>query len=194
MAKIQIVVIDVAAPTFVKTAKGGYNFVEVAYKKDGKVEGKKLMDFANKELFSFVKNNLKPGVTADVSLEKNEKSGYWDWVGVEVVEAVAANAPTEAATPASKPVPAESKAVGRVSTSTYETPEERALRRAFEERKQVLIVRQSSFSNALAVLELNKAKFTLDDVLDTAQLIVDWVYEKDTPEQAIRGMSDDIPF
>jgi hypothetical protein len=173
----------------VKTAKGGYNCIEVAYKKDGKVEGKKVMDFVNKEIYNFVNREMKPGNDYKISLDK-DKNDYWQWVGVEAAGATGTVVPAagggESVAGAGKPAVAD-KAVGRVSSSTYETPEERAL-------KQKIIVRQSSIGYALNFFEANKGKFGVGDVLELANQFNDWVWERGTPEQEIGKMNDDIPF
>jgi hypothetical protein len=189
MAAIQISVISVLPPAFVKTTKGGYNCIEVAYKKDGKVEGKKVMDFVNKEIYNFVKTEMKPGNDYNISLDK-DKNDYWQWVGVEAAGATGTVAPADrglAASAGAGQLPVETKAVGRVTTNTYETPEERAL-------KQKIIVRQSSIGYALSFFEANKGKFGVGDVLELANQFNDWVWERGTPEQEIGKMSDDIPF
>ena len=56
---MQIEVVSINTNT-VPTAKGSYQVTEVAYKdmKDGKINGKKIMSFANKEVYK-VMTNLK---------------------------------------------------------------------------------------------------------------------------------------
>jgi hypothetical protein len=76
-----------------------------------------------------------------------------------------------------------------VSGSNYETKEERAAR-------QVLIVKQSSLTNAVATLSPGaKAALDANAVIDLAQKYADWVFDK--PESDKTGFDDmgsDIPF
>jgi hypothetical protein len=88
-----------------------------------------------------------------------------DWTAASPSSAEAA----QAAPPA---VPSKA-AIG--ARSTYETPEERA-------QRQVLIVRQSSVSSAIAVLGAGaKAPLKLEEVLTTAQAIADFVFQVKSP-------------
>ena len=183
MAQISIEVINVSAPVFTKTARGGYNFIEVAYKKDGKVEGKKIMDFVSKDVFNALRDSVKPGDVLTVSMEKDAKD-YWQWTGISasgaassgVVEGANATAPASGST---------RSGTGRVTGSNYETPEERA-------RRQVLIVRQSSLTAALHLEMHNQVKAQVDPevVLDLAEAFTKWVFKTD-PMQAVAAMKDD---
>ena len=93
MRNFKVEIVNVTPPQFVKTAKGGYNVLEVAYKSDGKVTGKKLMDFASKAAFDLLLN-AKQGEVFDVESEKNDK-GYFDWIPAlkdyEIVAGAAGN-------------------------------------------------------------------------------------------------------
>lgn len=64
------------------------------------------------------------------------------------------------------------RSTGKVLGSTYETPEERALRREAEKIKQRLIVRQSSFDQAREI----SPKAKVEDIFATAEQIENWVY------------------
>lgn len=135
----------------VPTAKGSYQVIELAYKNKSfqdKLEGKKIMSFTNKEVFSALKE-ASFGDVFNVSRVKNDK-GFWDWTSVTNASggAVSSNPPSGVA-PASSPSPA---VKGNISPkSTYETTEERAAR-------QILIVRQSSISSAVELAVANKSK------------------------------------
>ena len=73
---MQITILNVTTST-VPTAKGSYEVAEVAYKDEtGKVNGKKIMSFTNKEVFKVLKDS-KSGDLFTVSSEKDEK-GYWE--------------------------------------------------------------------------------------------------------------------
>lgn len=141
--------------------KGKYKMMEVAYKSDGKVTSKKVMSFGNAaDVFKRLVT-AKPGDAFDIKSEKNDK-GYWDWVGIsDGTGAVAAAKPAGNATP----------------KSTYETAEERA-------NRQVLIVRQSSLSNAVSYMALNNKKVpSVQEVVEVAKFFESYVFGKqDTPE------------
>ena len=119
---IAIEVVNVAAPSFVKTAKGGYNMIEVAHKQDGKIGGKRLLDFASPTVYNTFLA-AQPGTVFNVEIEKNEK-GYWDWVSATPVSANSSSDGTSgpaAATDSAASKPATGRF--RVTCSTYETPE-----------------------------------------------------------------------
>jgi hypothetical protein len=142
------------------TAKGSYQTADVAYKNNtyqGKVEGKKVMSFgATKKAFEILAT-ASAGETYEVEVVKNDK-GYNDWVSMAKATAGAPTAPTTA----SKTNPA--------PRSTYETPEERA-------QRQILIVRQSSLSSAVALLTTGaKAAPSVDSVLDVAKSFENYVF------------------
>ena len=172
--QIQIDVIDVSKP--VPGPGGKYSHIEVAYRKDGKVEGKKLMSFVHPEVYKAAQSFV-AGNTYNIEIGKEAgKDGkeYWQWQKVYDGSAPAspvaeAGAPFK---PAAKPV------------SNYETKEERVAR-------QVMIVRQSSISNAIATLGTGKHK--VDDVLDIAKKYEAFVMATD-PIQDLIDMEDDIPL
>lgn len=70
--------------------------------------------------------------------------------------------------------------------STYETPEERAAR-------QVMIVRQSSISSAVAALKLDKAALNAFDVLEMAKVFEAYVMGQDKTN-SFMDMEDDVPL
>lgn len=132
------------------SGKGSYQKASVAYKNsEGKLEAKPLMDFAcPKDVWEKI-TAAKQGDTFSIEREKDAK-GYWAWTAVTRQDGMVAT-PSKAVT---KP--------------TYETPDERL-------QRQIWIVRQSSLSTAVALLG-EKAK--LDDVLKTASIFVDFVFQK----------------
>ena len=161
----------------VPTKKPGqfYNQLEVAYKDNssGKVAGKKVMSFGAGQPAYKVLRTAQPNDVFEIT---NRQDGeYWNWV-----EAVPASA--DAA-----PVASTSKTTVSPK-STYETAEERA-------KRQVLIVRQSSLSNAVAFTEGSKSK-TVEDVLSLAQTFTDFVFEEAAPTQqsSLMDIPDDIPY
>src|SRR3990167_9810897 len=80
MRQFQVEIVNVTPPVFIKTVKGGYNVLEVAFKQDGRVGGKKFMDFAAPGVYNLLET-AKAGDIFDVVSEKNTK-GYIDWVSV----------------------------------------------------------------------------------------------------------------
>lgn len=169
---IQIEVINVAGPTAVGNARGGtYNVLEIAYKQDGKVQGKKLLDFTAPEVFAAAAQ-LKPKDIANVTIAKEPgKDGkeYWNWKEVSTGEAVRSGTVTSGG--ATAPVSTVSKpaSAGRVTGSNYETPDERAA-------KQQLIVRQSSVTAALKFFEQTEADVSRQEVVELAEFFKDYVY------------------
>jgi len=156
--------------------KGKYKSMEVAYKgTDGKVTSKKMVSFGSQEAAYKTLSTAKQGDVFQIQSAKNDK-GYWDWIGIEQgtgTSVVTAAKPGGNATP----------------KSTYETAEERA-------NRQVLIVRQSSVSNAIAFLNMNaKAKSTVQDVIEVAEVFESYVFgKKSAPAGVFDDMPDDIPL
>ena len=175
--QFQIEVLAVTSTTK-PTAKGSYTQLDVAYKKEGKTEGKKIMSFgAGKKAFDVLKN-AKTGEVYTISSSKNEQSGYWDWT--DAVAGAAGDTSTKAAgySPSSSP------------RNTYETPEERA-------QKQVYIVRQSSIASAIELLKTDKKQPDVNEVLQLAQQFEAFVFsvQADTPPKFNLGeLEDDVPL
>lgn len=165
MSQINIDVIDVEyADVPKKSGKGTYGQLTVTFKNDeGKVESKKLLDFATPEdAFKRLRLSTK-GDTFAVERKKND-AGYWDWIEVS----------TQTAAP---------KGVTNVATvptrSTYETAEERAA-------KQVFIIRQSSLGHAVAYH--TGKDVGLDVILATAKEFENYVHGN-----PMADLADDIP-
>ena len=188
---MRIEIINVQAAT--KPTKTGKTYVQldVAYKnltREGKIEGKKIMPFQNPDVHA----NLQKATMGQVFEVTTVKEGeYWQWSNVqEVAKGSNMEPQTSAASSgyASKGTPS--------PKSTYETPEERALR-------QRMIVRQSSLSNAIDTLSVNpgKDKLATEQVLALAKIYFDWVMNPtdsklmtDTVTPDISDMDDNIPF
>lgn len=204
MVKFVIEVINVSAPKYTKTANGGYNAIEVAFKRDGKVDGKKLVDFNGKDnpygksVYDFFVA-LKGGENVEVEAQKGEK--FWNWIGVTPVgkaeqSSSPANAPqsdTEQPSgdsgnkPRGRPV---GSTRGRVTGSNYETPAERA-------KRQVYIVRQSSITAAIELLKSQGAPFDTGNVIEKARQFEEFVFEPKADLEKpgkFDDMEDDIPF
>lgn len=162
--------------------KSAYQQLDVAFKnhQSGKLESKKIMSFNEAAYKGLV--NAKQGDTFEVDSQKNEKTGYWDWV--KVYQA----APGAIGEPAPKAQVAFTPQV----RNTYETPEERA-------KKQVFIIKQSSLSTATAALSVGaKVPPKAEEVIAYAQSLTDWVFQVVQPAQiqaqTLTDETDDIPY
>ena len=158
------------------TAKGSYQQLEVVYKNlsfQGKVESKKIMSFGAGAPSFKVLSEASAGAVYDITVVKNDK-GYNDWTGATM-------APPTAAT--EQPATAAAKSTTPYK-STYETPEERA-------QRQILIVRQSSVSSAIAMLTTGaKSPPKTADVIAVAKELEGFVFG--IPDAGPTGF-DDIP-
>lgn len=175
--------------TTVPTAKGSYQVCELAFKNktyDNKVEGKKIMSFAEKAAFESLKN-AQMGQVFTIGRQKDDK-GYWKWTEVTQGE-------TQMATPNTFTSPSTPTAGKSSPKSTYETPEERAAR-------QVMIVRQSSISSAVALAAANsKTKVSTEEIISMAKDFESYVLGTDIAPVAsapsamadLIGLEDDIP-
>ena len=203
--QFNIEVIKVSAPIDGKSSSGNaYKKVEVVYKRldrDNKVEGKPIFDFVDKKVFETV-STLKEGDVRSITSEKND-GGYWQWIAINE-PAKTEKAATESidSSPARKSYTKQA-GVGKVTGSNYETPEERAIRRAFEVEKQKYIVAQSSLTTALKYFEVNKQETDLVVVRQTADFFYNYVFSKTSnkkPEETQKAvdslfddLEDDIP-
>ena len=180
---MKIEIINVQSTTK-PTAKGSYQQLDVAYKNldfQGKVEGRKIMSFTNKEVFATLSKATNGQVYEITRVKEGE---YWQWSAAVLQGDDGGTNMTQSVSNASKP--------SASPKSTYETPEERASR-------QRMIVRQSSISNAIETLKVDKKVVAVDDVLQVAQVYFDWVMGNKTdssPDMAldIGDMNDDIPM
>jgi hypothetical protein len=146
--QITVEIVNVSQPIFTKTARGGYHTIEVALKQDGKIGGKKFLDFNDQVIFTQVKG-LQVGKVYDVEIEKNDK-GFWDWKVISPSDGSVAPAPVAASNATSQAPQAAAAPVSRVTGSNYETPDERSIRRAFEREKHRQIGRQGCLNIALS--------------------------------------------
>lgn len=128
--------------------QGKFFYVPIAYIDKGKPFTKKVMDFANKEVYAVMKA-AKAGEEYDVEVEK-DNNGYWQWKTVAKATGAGAASSVSSAT----------------VRSTYETPEERA-------RRQVLIVRQSCLAQAIIVKGAGEQN--PDNITELAEKFEEWV-------------------
>jgi hypothetical protein len=155
MSKITVIRAAVSTPVG-KT----YQVCELAYKTDeGKTKGMKLFGFGAQKANYDVASKAAQGDVLEAQFRQNDK-GYWEFSSLtstgekEVVQASAGAAHNAGAT-----------------KSNWETSDERAAR-------QVLIVRQSSLSSAVAFVEAVKQKATVEDVVGIAKVFEDFVFGK----------------
>ncbi len=160
--QMQIQIIAVAKTSAMSKANKPYEVLEVTFKNltFGKVEAKKLMPFGeNKSAFDVLSKAVQ-GETFDIQVVKNA-AGYNDWVaavpaGTAVSGPASGQSTGETGTYTPRAAPAK-------TSSTYETPEERA-------KKQVYIIRQSSLSTAVAALSVGtKQAPSSSDVINYAK-------------------------
>jgi hypothetical protein len=146
--------------------KSRYTKAVVEYTYNGEPRKQTMMSFSNPGIFKQVQE-LTPGQEIDVDVIKNE-AGFNEWSRITV---------GDTATPAKgTPTGAVGAGVTKVTGSNYETATERAAR-------QVLIVKQSSLSAAVSSLTPGaKAPLDLDEVIDRAQRMVDWVFAQDAED------------
>lgn len=180
--QIQIEVISVSAPQTIPTKHGkSYQTIEVAYKKDGKIEGKKIVSFNNPTVFKEVQQ-LSQGDVVTITTEKNE-AGFWQWEAIDT-ESISARPISNSG---SSSIPTTQK----VSGGTWETKEERAA-------KQVMIVRQSSLSNAVALLAvMGDKKASHRDAINIAREFETYVMGynlSSTNDNIATQEEDDIPL
>lgn len=173
--------------TTVPSAKGSYQMCELAFKNlsfQGKVEGKKLVSFAEKEVFAKL-STANGGDVFTVTRVKDE-NGYWKWVAVLDGKVAENTSPVQADYAATTTATSGAK---QTPKSTYETPEERAA-------KQLMIAKQSSLERAIQLFELNgNKKASSSDVIAIAQQFVDYVMGNTVAANVEDvGFNDDIPF
>lgn len=158
---------DVSTET-VQKGKNKYQMATVVYTDGGKNYTKKIMSFSNPAVFDTVKN-AKAGEEYDVKAVKD--GDYWNWAAITKADG---DTPTKAA-----------PAAGKVVGSNYETAEERKVR-------QLLIVKQSSITNALSYLNrAGSEPYNVQDVINIAQEFVDFVYGTN---ETLEEMDNDIPY
>ena len=151
------------------TAKGSYQMITLAFRNEqsGKLEEKKLVPFGgehNARCFK-IAQDASEGRLYEVTAEKGEQ--YWEWKDMKAL-------PPDTVVNASVAAPVKSNSLQTTTGArTYETAEERA-------ERQVLIVRQSSLSAAVATLAIG-AKSVVDPskVLELAQQYTNFVFQKE---------------
>lgn len=130
-----------------------YYKMTVNYSAKGEPKQKTIMSFSNPSVYNTIKG-LSEGDQINVEFVKDDK--YFNWATVEKASGLVAPTTESPALGASKPV----------ARTTYETPEERAI-------KQVYIIKQSCLAQAVAY----DKEADIEMLLNTAQQFVDWVLD-----------------
>jgi hypothetical protein len=149
-------------------AKKPYQLLDVAFKNltfGNKVEGKKLLPFgAQGDTFQIIASAAN-GDVFEIEVVKNDK-GFNDWVkATRITEGAEVSESGEQASTSGNSAGVSHPA----ARSNYETAEERA-------NRQVLIVRQSSLTNAINTLTVGtKSALSPNDVLALADQYVNYV-------------------
>jgi hypothetical protein len=193
--QIQISILEVKKVSKT-TAKGKPYFqLEVAYKElsdGGKVGSQKLNPFFKTADAHKALSDAKAGDIFNITKEKGEPNAegksFWEWQGAVRAAPGAAPMTAPVTTGGATTAPA---AGGTSRSGNYETAEERATR-------QVLIVKQSSLSAAVATLAPG-AKGALDPakVKQLAQEYTDFVFGKEAEPNVLdlpNNLDSDIPY
>ena len=204
--QIQIEIISVGQVQTVPTKNGkSYQVIEVAYKKEGKIEGKKILSFVSPAVFNAVQK-LGQGEVCYVETEKGAPNAagqsFWQWNSISS----ASDAQTQGTRSGTSASPVQSTQGSPSSPTTktassYETKEERAAR-------QVMIVRQSSLSSAIALADATgDKKVTATTIIATAKEFEAFVLGTEPPtppsaskrsiekyDPALDDFPDDIPL
>lgn len=183
--KIQILSVEVKT---VPTAKGSYQMADIAFKNltyQGKVEGKKCMSFGAGAAAFKILSVAQPSSVFEITVVKNP-AGFNDWTEAtpSTEGATSPQPPSGASYPSYAPKAA---SVAPATRSTYESAEERA-------QKQVLIVRQSTLSNAINTLGAGaKSPPKVEDILALARQYEAHVFGVSTekPDEGFDSFPDD---
>lgn len=168
---MQVTIVDVAVEVG-KPGPKGWSKAVVSYVGPKGPSKQTIMSFKAPTLFKAIQDAV--GKTVEVATVQNEK-GYWDWTGITEAAATAPQG-TRPGAPATKPY-----------VDTRETPAERA-------QRQVMIVKQSSLSNAVNTLVAGaKAPPDPKAVLELAQTFVDWVMDIDLEPTTDENGFEDVP-
>lgn len=145
--------------------EGKFFKLDFEYSRDGKPLTRKLVAVGeSKEVFNVLKDS-KPGEMYEIKLVKD--GDYWNWTNASKLEGSVA-APVSGASSGSRTVG------------------------ITDSQRQRLIVRQSSVATAVALA--GPTEKNLENILDMADEICDWVFEKvDVPVKEPQ-LKDDIPF
>ncbi len=153
--------------------EGKYEKMGLTYIRDGKKTERKLVAINKTKEVVQALQQCKAGDVVEIEMEKEGE--FWNWQGCKKVEA---------------PKAAEVKGNSYQRQSTYETPEERA-------KKQVYIIKQSSITAALTLLNAKGEKYEYADVIEYADRFVDYVlgtFDGQEEKAVDDDFKNDIPF
>jgi hypothetical protein len=186
MATVIGTVISIALDTAVKKQGGGtYQGWELVYKSnEGEVRtiAKPVTSLKFNQALAKELQALKAGDVFTLTQEKNQ-AGFND------VKSITLGADLSSAPPARQATGNTGGTAG-AARSTYETPEERAVR-------QRLIVRQSSLTAAIDILKNGdkKTPLNLANVAELAEDLVTWVFETQGKDAGnFDDLGEDIPY
>lgn len=156
-----------------------YKMVEVAYKgEDGKIAGKKVMDFS----YPTVYNALKAASQGDkFEITAVKEGDYWNWSEIKKAEGAASPVTATGGSGEGN----RTQAFAASSNDRYETKEERQARQKY-------IIRQSSLSTAVETLAVGSKTVDPDKVVELARKYEAYVFETN-PIQELMDMEDDLP-
>lgn len=165
--------------------EGKWGKLDIVYVKDGKESKRTLVAIGNtKDVMNAFREPGAVGSVFEIGLTTTEKDGqtYYNWDSAKKVEGSAAKETKSSYT----------------SKSTYETPEERAL-------KNISICRQNALTNAVVFLSAKEGKATPEDVISLATVFAAFTAEPYAIPEAPKPVAapapevpeeleDDIPF
>ena len=169
-------VVEIEKSILIEGTNGAYKGSKIIYKDvEGKVKEKAFHEntFKYNKAFEKELHALSAGDSFVATLEK--KGEYWNWLAIKK---------------STGETPTMAKPAATSTGSNWETAEER-------KNKQVYIIRQSSISAALKVLELNgNKKISVKDVTLLADELTNWVLgqAKQETEATFDDLENDIPY
>lgn len=188
---VNIKVVEVAFDVNIaKNGGGSYKGTRLTYRdEEGAIKDKNIHSNAlkyNPKLKAQL-SELKAGDDAVMSLEKEGE--FWNIKEISKGSQAGSSESTNGNGSGSTGVAGSRSGNGSnpAPRSNYETPEERA-------RRQVLIVRQSSVTSAIAYSATLKTPLPIADVLKAAEQIAAFVFESDFDDGSIEGLTNDIPL
>lgn len=174
-----IEIIKVEGPLQATSERGTkYSFLDVVYKNEGKVEGKKLMDFKYPEVYSLIKE-AKSGSCFELVTEKDGK--YWQWTKAK---AVAKDSLPQRESTAGSASSTSSGGWRKQEPKTYETAAERAW-------KQTRITRQACLNTAVETLKAAKA-LDPNEVFALAEKYEAWVSRKELVDDVLESVKQEV--
>ena len=170
-------VVEIEKGVLISGKNGDYKGSKIIFKDStGKVQEKAFHEntFKYNKAFEKELHALAAGDSFVATLEK--KGEYWNWLAIK-------KSTGETTSMATKPATSS-------TGGNWETAEER-------KNKQVFIIRQSSITAALKMLELNGSKkIAVKDVTLLADEITNWVLRQDKQEadETMADLENDIPY